>query len=381
MTSTLPKILFVDDEEPVLESISRLLHGRYELSLASNPIDALQHVAQKTFDVVVSDMRMPQMSGTELLKRIRKTQPDATRVVLSGHSDLEAAAAAINDGQVFRFLIKPAKREVLLGALDAAVEQKRLIIAERELLEQTLTGSIDALSEALALANPEAFGRARRLRRVVSALAKEAGLARRWPLEMAASLSQMGVITLPSEVWRKWSAGEHLSEVERSMVDRSKKVPQQLLRHLPRIEPVLALLEALSTDDELTSPMRSLEESTLRVAAMIERRHFVGEPLAAIVTALEADQRVDRFLVDALKKLGGILFGERARRSITIQGLQAGMVLVEDVRTRAGGLLITRGHEVSDGLMVRLRNFAATVGVREPLMVAVPDEGETARAA
>lgn len=381
MTSTLPKILFVDDEEPVLESISRLLHGRYELSLASSPVDALQHVAQKTFDVVVSDMRMPQMSGTELLKRIRKTQPDATRIVLSGHSDLEAAAAAINDGQVFRFLIKPAKREVLLGALDAGVEQKRLIIAERELLEQTLTGSIDALSEALALANPEAFGRARRLRRVVAALSKEAGLVRRWPLEMAASLSQMGVITLPSEVWRKWSAGEHLSEVERAMVERSKKVPQQLLRHLPRIEPVIALLEALSTDEELTSPMRSLEESTLRVAAMVERRSSAGEPLAAIVAALEADQRVDRFLVDALKKLGGILFGERARRSITIQGLQAGMVLVEDVRTRAGGLLITRGHEVSDGLMVRLRNFAATVGVREPLMVAVPDEAEAAKAA
>lgn len=59
---------------------------------------------------------------------------------------------------------------------------------------------------------------------------------------------------------------------------------------------------------------------------------------------------------------------------MSIVGLQPGMVLVEDVRTRAGGLLITRGHEVSDALMVRLRNFASTVGVKEPLFVSVPED-------
>jgi hypothetical protein len=66
---------------------------------------------------------------------------------------------------------------------------------------------------------------------------------------------------------------------------------------------------------------------------------------------------------------------------VTIQGLQPGMVLVEDVRTRSGALLITRGREVSDGLMVRLRNFAATVGVKEPLTVAVPEDETVERAA
>ncbi len=380
MTTQLAKVLFVDDEEGVLIGINRLLHARYDISLASSPADALQLIEAHDFDVVVSDMRMPQMSGTELLMRVRARRPDTTRVILSGHSDLEAAAAAINDGRVFRFLLKPARRETLIAALDASIEQRRLLVAEHELLEHTLTGSINALSEALAVANPEAFGRARRLERIAAALAKEAGLPRLWPLKVAAALSQMGAITLPPEVSTKWNAGEELTAVEQAMVERSKRVPQQLLRHIPRIEPVIALLDTLA-DEALSSPMRSLEESALRMAVEVERRHAAGEPIEAIITALEGDPRLEGVFLDALKRIGGLLLGARPNRKVTIQGLQPGMVLVEDVRTRSGALLITRGREVSDGLMVRLRNFAATVGVKEPLTVAVPEDETVERAA
>jgi hypothetical protein len=93
-----------------------------------------------------------------------------------------------------------------------------------------------------------------------------------------------------------------------------------------------------------------------------------------VLAGLEADPRVERVLVDALHRIGGLLLGSRSQRQLEIQALLPGMVLVEDVRTRAGALLITRGHEVSESLLVRLRNFAATVGVKEPLTVAVPDE-------
>lgn len=377
----LPKVLLVDDEESVLIGLNRLLHGRYDVTLASSAADGLQVLATSTFDVVLSDMRMPQMTGTEFLKRVRAVQPDATRMVLSGHSDLEAAAGAINDGQVFRFLIKPARRETLFAALDAGVEQRRLVRAERELLEQTLTGSIDALSEALALANPEAFGRARRLRRIIASLAKEAGLTRRWALEVAASVSQLGAITVPPDVTRRAAAGEALSAVEQAMLERAAGVPRQLLRHLPRIEPVLELLDALALDDPLTSPLQSLESAALRLAALVERKLTAGEPLDAVLAALEREPGNARVLVEALRRIGGLLMGARPQRQLDIQGLQPGMVLVEDVRTRAGALLITRGHEVSESLLVRLRNFAATIGVKEPLTVAVPDERELERAA
>lgn len=369
---TKPKILFVDDEASVLTGISRTLYGRYQLTLANGGDEGLQLLEAQDFDVVVTDMRMPEMDGATFLQRVRAKRPGTIRMVLSGHSDLEAACAAINDGQIFRFLLKPIARDALVGALEAGLEQKRLVDAERILLERTFAGSIDALSETLALTSPEAFGRSRRLKRIVTSLATELGLSRRWPLEVAASLSQLGAITLPPEVARRWREGLALSESERAMISRASTIPQQLIRHLPRVEPVVTLLDALSSSGTISSPSASLEVAILLAAEQLERRIEGGETPEAIANELEKDPAMPSALIIAIKRVGGLLFGARSTRSVQLMSLQVGMVLTDDVRTRAGALLIGRGHEISDGLLVRLRNFAATVGIKEPLQVAVP---------
>ena len=375
--SALPRVLFVDDEANVLEGINRTLRGRYELSLASSGEEGLNLLGAAPYDVVVSDMRMPVMDGAEFLKRARAAQPDAVRLILSGQSDLDALVSAVNEGHIYRFLFKPAPRATLLAALDGALEQRRLVLAEKELLERTLTGSIDALSETLALTNPVAFGRSRRLKRIVSALAKEAGLTRRWPVEVAAMLSQLGAVTLPPETAQRWYAGEPLSEVERRMVARSGEVTRQLLRHIPRLEPVIVLLDLQVGDAGLA--VASVDERLLRVAMALERRLSLGEPFDAIVGAMQADPGLDAGMVEACRRLRSLVLARSVHRSVGLLSLQTGMILVEDVRTTAGALLIAKGHEVSDGLLVRLRNFAATVGVKEPLMVSRgPDDEEEA---
>jgi CheY-like chemotaxis protein len=372
--TALPKVLFVDDDSNLLTGISRSLRGRFDLTLANGPAEGLQRLEEQAYAVIVSDMRMPEMDGTAFLLRARGRQPGAIRMVLSGHSDLEAACGAINDGQIFRFLIKPMGRDELVVAVEAALEQKRLVDAEKELLERTFAGSIDALSETLALTSPEAFGRSRRLKRIVTSLAAEIGLSRRWPLEVAASLSQLGAITLPPEVARRWQEGATLTESERVMVSRAGSIPQQLIRHLPRVEPVVMLLDALSTNGAVSSPSLSLEISILLAGALIERRLEAGKPVEAIVAELESDPATPEVLIAALKRVGNLLFGARSTRAVALMSLTPGMVLTEDVKTKAGALLIGRGHEISDGLLVRLRNFAATVGIQEPLLVAVPED-------
>lgn len=359
----------------MLMAINRVLRGRYDLTLALGPQEALNHLAKKPFEVVMSDMRMPGMEGTELLKQVKVIQPGAMRMILSGQSDLEAAAEAINEGGIFRFLIKPASREALMGAVDAALEHQRLLGVEKELLERTLTGSIDALSETLALANPEAFGRARRLKRIVSELAKEIGLTRRWQLEVAASLSQLGAVSLPNEIAHRFFTGETLSESEKAMLARSASVPRHLLRHIPRLEPVIDLLDALSSDGELESSMSSLEATTLRVAANVERRLSNGESVEKIIDVLDADTTIPRVILESLKRLGEVVKTAETK-VVSLANLKPGMVLVDDVRTRSGALLISHGHEVSESLMMRLRNFASTVGVKEPLRVSMARETE-----
>lgn len=372
----LPRVLFVDDDPNVLDAMKRSLKGRYQMSTALSAAEGLAVLGTAVFDVVVSDMRMPGMNGAEFLKVARTVQPEALRIILSGHSDLEAAVAAVNEGHIFRFLIKPAPRLTLITALDAAVEQRRLVAAEKELLERTLTGSIDALSETLALTNPIAFGRSRRLKRIVSALATEVGLVPRWPVEVAAMLSQLGAVTLPPETAERWYAGEALSEDELKMVARAAEVTRQLLRHIPRLEPVIALLDMKAVPVRSALKPSSLDERLLRAAMALEWRLSLGGDFDDIISAMQADPALDGFIVEVCRRLRGLVLARSAHRAVGLQSLQAGMVLAEDVRTNAGALLIAKGHEVSEGLMVRLRNFAATVGVKEPLLVSRTAEDE-----
>lgn len=366
----LPSALFVDDEPNVLEAMTRLLRGRYAVTCAHSGAEGLQVMESTTFDLVVSDMRMPEMDGNEFLRRARLKQPNAIRLVLSGQSDLEEAAAAINDGSIFRFLIKPAAKPALLGALEAAVQQKRLVDAERDLLERTLTGCVEALAQSLAIINPRAFGRGVRVKRIASMLAQELKLPLRWQLEVAASLSQLSAISLPTETAERLASGEPMSPGEQAMVAKSVAVPGQLLRHIPRLEPVVALLESIA--DERRPAAKSLEEATLWVATRIERGTTRGDSIDDIIEQLERGGQIAPSLAGAVRQLRGMLLGEGAARQVTVQALVPGMVLMEDLRTTSGALLLSRGHEMSLALITRLRNVATSTELREPLLVSLP---------
>ncbi|MDP1827782.1 MAG: response regulator [Archangium sp.] len=377
MSAALPKVLVVDDEQNLLVGLSRILRGRFELTLANSGEEALRlFAAGRAFDVIVSDMRMPGMDGVQLLAHARRLLPEATRLILSGHADLESAVRAINEGNLFRFLLKPIKPEELISALDAAVEQRRLLVSERELLELTVTGSIDALSEMLALANPVAHGRARRVRRIVDALATELKLPRPWALEVAASLSQVGAVLLPPETAARWSTGRDLSAEEAAMVARMPAVADQLLKHIPRLEAVRSILSALV----LTPPHareEALEVRVVRAALAFEQALSGGATPAQALRRLQvsSDEGDDQVL-GACARLKDLVLGQGVAQHVAIENLREGMVLAADVRTRAGALLISRGHEVTFGLMTALRNYARTVGVAEPLSVELIDTGE-----
>src|SRR6185312_13284981 len=169
------------------------------------------------------------------------------RMLLTGQADLDGAIAAINEGQIFKFLTKPLPPVMLTRALAGAAEQYRLITSERVLLEQTLRGSMQALTDILALAQPTAFGRATRLKRHVSELAERIGTADRWQVEIAALLSQIGSITLAPALVEKLYYGHPLSREEEPLVARLPRVAEQLVQHIPRLEAVREILRHIDT--------------------------------------------------------------------------------------------------------------------------------------
>lgn len=146
-------ILLVDDERQVLEGLKLRLLRRFEVHTAGDGATALDVLRRNQGIVVVlSDLRMPGMSGVELLEQCRDVAPATVRMLLTGHADFESAIAAVNKGFVFRFLLKPCPPEVVDAAFDDAVEQYRIATADRDLLEAKVNEVSQRLLRAEQLA-------------------------------------------------------------------------------------------------------------------------------------------------------------------------------------------------------------------------------------
>lgn len=125
--NALPVVLVVDDEPGILSSLRRLLRGpRYEVLTVQSGEAALDLLAAREVDVIVSDMRMPQISGTDLLARAQALYPDTMRILLTGYSEIDSVVRAINEGGVYRYLNKPWDDQDLLLTVAQALEQRRL---------------------------------------------------------------------------------------------------------------------------------------------------------------------------------------------------------------------------------------------------------------
>jgi FixJ family two-component response regulator len=131
------KILFVDDEAPVLDGYRRILRQEFQLSTALSGEEGLAALlATGPYAVVISDMRMPGMNGSEFLVQVRRIAPETVRMLLTGHADLDAAIDAVNRGNIFRFLTKPCEKPVLIDAIRSGLEQFRATTAEKELIKK-----------------------------------------------------------------------------------------------------------------------------------------------------------------------------------------------------------------------------------------------------
>jgi DNA-binding NtrC family response regulator len=129
-----PRVLIIDDEVPILNGIKLNLGRAFDLTLANGGEDALKAVEEdEPFEVVVSDMRMPGMTGVEVLAKIKSIHPTIQTILLTGHADFEfGGSQALQSGQLFRILSKPCPPNKLREAIEAGVREKKRKDAEKE---------------------------------------------------------------------------------------------------------------------------------------------------------------------------------------------------------------------------------------------------------
>jgi two-component system probable response regulator PhcQ len=131
------KLLLVDDEPNLTSALVRSLdRSQFEIFTADSAQKGLMILAGNDIDVVVSDERMPGMTGSQFLSEVRKQWPNTIRMILSGQADLEAAVRAINEGEVYRFLLKPCHPKELQMTILQGLQQKRLVEQSRKLLQE-----------------------------------------------------------------------------------------------------------------------------------------------------------------------------------------------------------------------------------------------------
>jgi len=361
-----PKILLVDDEQRVLEGLSMHLRRSFTVQTATSGAAGLEILrADGAITVLVSDMRMPNMDGATFLTRAREIAPTTVRMLLTGQADIASAIAAINGGQIFRFLTKPTAPPDFLAAVTAALTQHRLIVSEKVLLEQTLRGSLRTMTEILALSNPEIFGRATRISQVVKALMKKLLIPESWQIDVAVMLLPLAQISLSPETAAKMSRAAELTVAERRTTDRLPELTDQLLAHIPRLETVRVMLAraqdpfrpAKCTQPESEADLVSRGAALIRVAAAFDALQQSGLTAADVINSMLADPaRFDGPAVGALKELYGQPEDARKIQHIALQSLVPGMVLAEDLFSGSGMLLVARGFELTPTCLERLRN-------------------------
>jgi FixJ family two-component response regulator len=373
-------VLFVDDEPHLLAAISRSLRNHFAVSTANSAAEGLRVLkASDPFAVVVSDMRMPEMNGAQFLGKVRELAPDTVRMILSGQADLQQTIAAVNEGNIFRFLSKPCDTQSLIVAVEMAVEQYNLIKAEKVLLEHTLTGTVNVLMELLSAVAPSAYRRSQRLQRYVVALAARLNLSDDWQWPLAAFLSQIGCICLPKEIAARVEADQQLTQEEQRLFDSHPHMAARMLEAIPRLESVAAVVAAQNaplSEAEVFRDLKGLDARSagcllLHAAVTFDRQIMAGRSANAASEALrKAKINLPSTVLDALHDLP-IPGREYSVRSVRLIDLAPGMLLDQPLITRRGVCLVPAGHEVTAALLARLRGIDSTIEVQEPFRVHV----------
>lgn len=376
------RLLFVDDDANLLSAFRRSLRNVFEFDTALGGAEALDLIAKQDYAVIVADMRMPLMDGIELLEKVARSSPHTVRVMLTGNADQQTAVDAVNRGQIFRFLNKPCPTELLQEAVRSALEYHGHRRRERQLLEETLAGSVRLMVEVLGAVSPDALGRGQRLRDSARAFCAYIGAPEPWEIEIAAQLVHLGYATLPSYLPRKIAAGAELSADERTLVKRVPEIGHDLLARIPRLEGVAQIVlhqrsryDGLGVADGLAGGALPLGARVLRI--LDDRLELEADGVVKGAAVAELTRREGCYDEELLKRsfecfpafLVQPLSAERPVLSLRVRDLSPGQVVVSEIVSREGVPFVASGARLTATVIARLRAHAELGDIREPVLV------------
>jgi response regulator RpfG family c-di-GMP phosphodiesterase len=382
------KILLVDDDQNLLSACERILHKQFHLETALGAEAALEKIAgQGPYAVVVSDRQMPVMDGITFLSLVKERSPDTVRIMLSGNIDLAHAVRVVNEGNIFRMLLKPCPQDILISCLKDALAQYRLVTSEKELLGKTLNGSIKLLTEILSATENKALGQTERLRKLIDDVARKSQTRDVWAIHLAAMLASIGFVTLPAELVVKSRERQTLSKKEEEMINSIPEISARLISNIPRLEAVSKIIRYQQKHfDGSGLPVDTLKGEDIPFGARLlkiftDLTQIQSRGLGALDALDEMERRqgwYDPGLMTSVRAYFGGVAKPLARPVETVakkvKELQVGMVLASDISTTDDNLILPAGHIINPMTLEKLRNFAEIFFIKEPIFVEAPQK-------
>ncbi len=409
------RILCVDDEPNIVAALRRLFRSSgYQVLTATSGAEALTLLAQEPVNLIFSDMRMPGMDGAELLKRVREEWPQTTRVLLTGYADIKSTVAAINTGEVYRYITKPwddaeilaTARQVFeqqalqhekerlqglvhtknaeLAELNATLEQKVVArTAELSELSQKLKKnyltSIKVFSNLMEWRGGQLSGHSRRVADLARRTARAMDMSAndRQDLFIAGLLHDIGQIGLSDSLLAR--PVPRLSEDEAATYRKHAALGEQALMAMDDMQTVAALIrmhherhDGLGYPEGLAGDKISLGAAILAVADTfddLQIGHLSTTPLnAADARAMIARGRGTQFHPEVVDVFLQVLLenaptAEEPPVMTAVADLQSGMVLARDLISADGVVLLAAGHVFTPELLRRLHARQTRDGV------------------
>ncbi|MBL4980037.1 HD domain-containing phosphohydrolase [Pseudomonas fluorescens] len=427
--ATKSAVLLVDDEESILNSLRRLLRGQpYEVVLATSGAQALEIMATRPIDLVMSDARMPGMDGATLLAEVHRLYPATSRILLTGYADLTTIIKAINDGQIHRYISKPWNDEELQLVLQQTLEHQRLERLARDQTEQlkllnaTLekrvaarTAELQQTADMLDLAydelkrsyvtGTEVFSLLANLRlpkdkqtnralieliRVYCATQSMDESSTR-DLTMAAALYNIGKLSWTDSMMV--APSDKLHSTDRGLYREYPGQSESLLMTLEPMKDAARIIrhhqerwDGTGFPDHLKGDTIPPGSRLLKLAVdfielqkgLILERHLNSDE-ALLYIRKYAGRLYDPALVEDFVQacatfLSDVTLGDPTVKVLSTRELEAGMVLARNLNADNGMLLLNAGKVLNLPLVDKLIAFEAMEGAKYSVFIRAPDE-------